>query len=90
MVPLPTTPEEADLAPMGAVDEGIELVEDRATLRPLLAQLPARERTILALRFIRGMSQSQIAAEVGVSQMHVSRLLARSLGVLREGLSEEV
>jgi RNA polymerase sigma-B factor len=88
MVPLPTTPEEADLAPLGTTDEGLELVEDRATLRPLLARLPARERTILALRFIRGMSQSQIAAEVGVSQMHVSRLLARSLGVLREGLSE--
>lgn len=90
MVPLPTTPEEADLAPLGTIDEGLELVEDRATLRPLLARLPARERTILALRFIRGMSQSQIAAEVGVSQMHVSRLLARSLAVLREGLSEEV
>jgi RNA polymerase sigma-B factor len=90
MVPLPTTPEEADLAPLGTTDEGLELVEDRATLRPLLARLPARERTILALRFIRGMSQSQIAAEVGVSQMHVSRLLARSLGVLREGLTEEV
>ena len=88
MVPLPTTPEESGLAPLGTTDEGLELVEDRATLRPLLARLPARERTILALRFIRGMSQSQIAAEVGVSQMHVSRLLARSLGVLREGLSE--
>jgi RNA polymerase sigma-B factor len=90
MVPLPTTPEEAEFAPLGTVDEGLELVEDRATLRPLLARLPARERTILALRFIRGMSQSQIAAEVGVSQMHVSRLLARSLSVLREALSEEV
>lgn len=90
MVPLPTTSEEADLAPLGTIDEGLELVEDRATLRPLLARLPVRERTILALRFIRGMSQSQIAAEVGISQMHVSRLLARSLGVLREGLSEEV
>ena len=53
-------------------------------------RLPARERTILALRFVRGMSQSQIAAEVGVSQMHVSRLIARSLTVLREGLNEEV
>jgi RNA polymerase sigma-B factor len=89
-VPLPTTPEEADLAPRNTTDEALELVEDRATLRPLLARLPARERTILALRFFRGMSQSQIAAEVGISQMHVSRLLARSLGVLREGLTEEV
>jgi RNA polymerase sigma-B factor len=90
LVPLPSTPEEANLAPLGGLDEGLELVEDRATLRPLLARLPSRERTILALRFIRGMSQSQIAAEVGVSQMHVSRLLARSLAVLREGLTEEV
>jgi RNA polymerase sigma-B factor len=89
-VPLPSSPEEIELGYLGVVDEGLELVEDRATLRPLLARLPARERTILALRFIRGMSQSQIAAEVGVSQMHVSRLLTRSLGALREGLTEEV
>ncbi len=89
-VPLPSTPEEGEMAPLGFIDSGLELVEHRATLRPLLARLPTRERTILALRFVRGMSQSQIAAEVGVSQMHVSRLLARSLAVLREGLSEEV
>ena len=42
------------------------------------------------VRFVRGMSQSQIAAEIGVSQMHVSRLLARSLATLRESLTEEV
>jgi len=90
MVPLPTTPEEGEVGSLSTVDEGLLLVEDRVTLRPLLEQLPARERTILALRFIRGMSQSQIAAEVGVSQMHVSRLLTRSLAVLREGLAEEV
>ena len=89
-VPLPSTPEEGEMAPLGFIDSGLEPVEQRATLRPLLARLPARERTILALRFVRGMSQSQIAAEVGVSQMHVSRLITRSLGVLREGLNEEV
>ncbi|HEY6798395.1 MAG TPA: SigB/SigF/SigG family RNA polymerase sigma factor [Kineosporiaceae bacterium] len=89
-VPLPSTPEDVELGQLGFVDEALELVEDRATLRPLLARLPSRERTILALRFIRGMSQSQIAAEVGVSQMHVSRLLARSLSALREGLAEGV
>lgn len=89
-VPLPSTPEDVEFGHLGFVDEALELVEDRATLRPLLARLPRRERTILALRFIRGMSQSQIAAEVGVSQMHVSRLLTRSLGALREGLAEEV
>jgi RNA polymerase sigma-B factor len=89
-VPLPSTPEDAELGTLGVRDEALELVEDRATLRPLLARLPIRERNILALRFIKGMSQSQIAAEVGVSQMHVSRLLTRSLAALREGLSEEV
>jgi RNA polymerase sigma-B factor len=89
-VPLPSTPEEGEMGPLGFIDSALELVEHRATLRPLLARLPARERTILALRFVRGMSQSQIAAEVGVSQMHVSRLITRSLAVLREGLSEEV
>ena len=89
-VPLPSTPDEGEMAPLGFIDSGLELVEQRATLRPLLARLPARERTILALRFVRGMSQSQIAAEVGVSQMHVSRLITRSLAVLREGLNEEV
>jgi len=88
-VPLPTASEDVDLAHLGFVDEGLELVEDRATLRPLLARLPTRERTILALRFIRGMSQSQIAAEVGVSQMHVSRLLTRSLAQLRDALADE-
>jgi RNA polymerase sigma-B factor len=55
-----------------------------------LAQLPAREQRILELRFARGMSQSQIASEVGVSQMHVSRLLAKSLAVLRSSLTEEL
>jgi RNA polymerase sigma-B factor len=88
-VPLPSAPEDSD-AGLGFVDHGLELVEHRATLRPLLATLPPRERRILALRFVRNMSQSQIAAEIGISQMHVSRLLARSLATLRESLSEEV
>jgi len=51
-----------------------------------LEQLPAREKQILMLRFFRGMTQSQIAAEIGVSQMHVSRLLNRTLEQLRESL----
>ncbi|HZI97133.1 MAG TPA: sigma-70 family RNA polymerase sigma factor [Actinomycetales bacterium] len=50
--------------------------------------MPARERRILALRFVRGMSQSQIASEVGISQMHVSRLLARTLETLRTGFTD--
>ncbi|MFC6238904.1 RNA polymerase sigma factor SigF [Longivirga aurantiaca] len=77
----------ADL--MGADDPGIETIEYRESLRPLLAQLPARERRILVLRFFRGMTQTQISEEVGISQMHVSRLLAKSLAVLREGLLDE-
>jgi RNA polymerase sigma-B factor len=88
-VPLPTTPLDIDYLPVGSLDEGIELVEHRETLRPLLAKLPARERHILALRFIRGMSQSQIASEVGMSQMSVSRLLSRSLATMRECLTED-
>jgi RNA polymerase sigma-B factor len=89
-VPLPTTADESDRMAKAFEDSGLELVEQRETLRPLLAQLPAREQRILELRFARGMSQSQIATEVGVSQMHVSRLLAKSLAVLRSGLTEEL
>ena len=88
-VPLPSASEEVLFDNLSSPDYGLERVEQRATLRPLLARLPARERQILALRFIRGMSQSQIAAEVGISQMHVSRLLARSLATLRENLTED-
>jgi RNA polymerase sigma-B factor len=88
-VPLPTTPEEANHPFLGGLDDALQLVEDRETLRPLLARLPSRERRILALRFGRGLSQSQIAAEIGISQMHVSRLLSRSMTKLREELTEE-
>jgi RNA polymerase sigma factor (sigma-70 family) len=65
------------------------VTEHRESLRPLLAALPARERTSWVLRFFRGMTQSQIAAQLGISQMHVSRLLARTLTQLREGLLVE-
>jgi RNA polymerase sigma-B factor len=89
-VPLPTTADESDRMAKAFEDSGLELVEQRETLRPLLARLPAREQRILELRFSRGMSQSQIASEVGVSQMHVSRLLTKSLAALRSGLTEEL
>jgi RNA polymerase sigma-B factor len=69
-------------------DAELELVEQREMLRPLLKQLPVREQRILELRFGRGMTQSRIAAEVGLSQMHVSRLLAKSLVTLRRELTE--
>lgn len=71
---------------IGDDDTALELVENRETLRVLLAQLPARERQIIMLRFFRNRTQSQIASELGISQMHVSRLLSRSLEQLRAGL----
>jgi RNA polymerase sigma-B factor len=77
---------QAVLDTLGTEDESLEGVEYRESLKPLLARLPAREKKILMLRFFRNMTQSQIAAEVGISQMHVSRLLARTLAQLREGL----
>jgi RNA polymerase sigma-B factor len=74
---------------LGITDESLEGVEYRESLKPLLERLPAREKKILLLRFFGNMTQSQIAAELGISQMHVSRLLARTLAQLREGLLVE-
>jgi len=73
---------------MGGLDEALEAVEERESLRPLIEALPERERRIIMLRFFGNMSQSQIAEEMGISQMHVSRLLARTLADLRQGLAE--
>jgi len=87
-VPLDDDPDRAPAA-AGAPDAALDHVEDRLVLRPLLDALPARERRILALRFVRGLSQAQIAAEVGISQMHVSRLLTRTLAQLRERLADD-
>ncbi|WP_374985896.1 RNA polymerase sigma factor SigF [Streptomyces fradiae] len=74
---------------LGAEDEALEGVEYRESLKPLLEDLPPREKRILLLRFFGNMTQSQIAQEVGISQMHVSRLLARTLAQLRERLLVE-
>jgi RNA polymerase sigma-B factor len=74
---------------LGIMDESLEGVEYRESLKPLLERLPPREKRILLLRFFGNMTQSQIAAELGISQMHVSRLLARTLAQLREGLLVE-
>jgi RNA polymerase sigma-B factor len=68
---------------LGEEDEALEHVEIRESLRPLLAGLPPRERQILVLRFFRQQTQSQIAEQIGISQMHVSRLLTRTLDSLR-------
>jgi RNA polymerase sigma-B factor len=72
---------------LGMIDDALEGVEYRESLKPLLERLPPREKRILLLRFFGNMTQSQIAAELGISQMHVSRLLARTLAQLREGLT---
>jgi RNA polymerase sigma-B factor len=71
---------------IGIEDDELENVEYRAALRPLLAKLDEREKQILLLRFFGGQTQSQIANEVGISQMHVSRLLTRTLESLRGDL----
>jgi RNA polymerase sigma-B factor len=74
---------------LGSEDESLEGVEYRESLKPMLEGLPPREKKILMLRFFKNMTQSEIAAEIGISQMHVSRLLARTLAQLREGLLVE-
>jgi RNA polymerase sigma-B factor len=71
---------------LGDVDASLERIEDREALRPLLEALPERERMVLVLRFFESMTQTQIAERVGISQMHVSRLLAKSLARLRDQL----
>jgi RNA polymerase sigma-B factor len=75
-------------ARLGSDDTNYASVEDRVVLGPALATLPAREQSILRMRFVEGMTQSEIAVAVGVSQMHVSRLLSSSLEKLREGIGQ--
>jgi len=72
---------------IGRLDADLSSIEDREALRPLLAELAPRERTILALRFFHQLTQTQIAEQVGVSQMHVSRLLRQTLTFLHERMT---
>ncbi len=72
---------------LGEVDPVIDRIEHREALRNALAGLPQRERNIIVLRFFGDLTQTQIAAQVGLSQMHVSRLLQQSLSVIRQQLS---
>jgi RNA polymerase sigma-B factor len=74
---------------IGTEDEALEALEERVSVGPLLRHLPPRERHMLHLRFFKGMTQSEIAQELGISQMHVSRLLAKTLATLRSGLRDE-
>ncbi|MFJ5709469.1 RNA polymerase sigma factor SigF [Streptomyces sp. NPDC093105] len=74
---------------LGYEDHGLTGIEYIASLKPMIASLPERERLILSLRFVTGLTQSEIGAELGISQMHVSRLLSRTLARLRRGLTLE-
>ncbi|WP_411082526.1 RNA polymerase sigma factor SigF [Streptomyces sp. cmx-18-6] len=74
---------------LGYEDHGLEGIEYMESLKPLIAALPSRDRMILSLRFVSNMTQSEIGEELGISQMHVSRLLSRTLIKLRKGLTLE-
>jgi RNA polymerase sigma-B factor len=77
------------LESLGTEEHQYEVSEDRAVLAPGFKALDERERTILQLRFFDGLTQSQIAQQVGISQMHVSRLIRRSLEKIRETIAED-
>ena len=89
----PTGGEDGDdldpLESLGEVEKEYEVSEDRAVLAPGLRVLDERERRILHLRFFKGLTQSQIAQQVGISQMHVSRLIRRSLEKIRDEIAAE-
>ncbi|WP_431036088.1 RNA polymerase sigma factor SigF [Streptomyces sp. P6-2-1] len=72
---------------LGYEDHGLEGIEYIESLKPMIARLPQRDRKILSLRFVANMTQSEIGEELGISQMHVSRLLSRTLVKLRKGLT---
>jgi RNA polymerase sigma-B factor len=74
---------------LGAGDPDLEGVVDHESIRPLIAQLPEREQHIVAMRFFGNMTQTQIADQLGISQMHVSRLLAATIAKLRRGLLDD-
>jgi len=74
---------------LGDEDTNLFAAENRMLVRSLVDTLPKREQLIMKLRFYDGMTQSQIADRLGISQMHVSRLLARSLSQLRARLEHE-
>ncbi len=73
---------------LGVTEQGFERAEERAILEPLLARISERERTVLRLRFAEGLTQAEIGARIGVSQMQVSRLIRQSIARLRAGLGE--
>ncbi len=88
-IDVPDRQEETLASRIGGEDARYAGVDDRSVLAPAVAKLGPREQAILRLRFVDGLTQSDIAARIGVSQMHVSRLLAASLERLREAFAEE-
>lgn len=86
---IPINDEGAELGTtLGGEDTGFELAELRAALGPAMATLDEREQKIVSLRFYGNLTQSQIADQIGISQMHVSRLLTRALATLRRQLDD--
>ena len=84
----PTAEGELDpLETIGDVDEEFDRTDDRTSLEPALAALPEREQEILRMRFEEGLTQTQIAEKISISQMHVSRLIRRSLERMRKQLT---
>ena len=74
----------APIDSVGAEDPSLELLHEWASLAPAVAELSERDRRVLYLRFFRGLTQSEIAEDIGVSQMHVSRILSSTLEKLRQ------
>ena len=74
---------------IGLDDDELEQIEIRESIKPLIEALPSREKQILLLRFFKNKTQSEIATEIGVSQMHISRLLTRTLDQLRATMQQE-
>jgi RNA polymerase sigma-B factor len=74
---------------LGSEEEAYEIFEQRRVLAPAMSKLDPRERLILHLRFFEGMTQTQVAARVGISQMHVSRLIRKSIDSLRQYMAED-
>ncbi|GAA3379318.1 RNA polymerase sigma factor SigF [Streptomyces sannanensis] len=74
---------------LGREEPTLDTIESVESLKPLIAALPERDRIILSLRFCEDLTQSEIGTRLGISQMHVSRLLARTLAKLRSGLLDD-
>ena len=73
---------------LGGADPDYDSCEARVMLRPLLATLDRRDRTVLRLRFVEGLTQREVGERIGVTQMQVSRILSRILSTLKDGIGD--